>query len=194
MATQTIAAPVSDRVFSGQYVRRGIVLKTVVTHTITYFFAGMTAYFVFDYATLMSHPPLSAWIRPLNHPMIMAGPLLQPIRGALFGLIFYMLQDAFFAENGWLKMWAVLAGVGIFGTFAGPPGSIEGLIYSPLPLSIHLTLLPEVVMQSFVLSWLVFQWVNHPEKKWLNWVLGVLFALVLVMPTMGLLSLSGGAR
>src|SRR5512140_56834 len=73
MATQTIAAPVSDRVFSGQYVRRGIVLKTVVTHTITYFFAGMTAYFVFDYATLMSHPPLSAWIRPLNHPMIMAG-------------------------------------------------------------------------------------------------------------------------
>ena len=192
-----MSAPVSDRVLSGHsgYGSRGIVLKTVVTHTITYFFAGMAAYLVFDYATLMSHPPLSAWIRPLNHPMVMAGPLLQPIRGALFGLIFYMLREPLFASNrGWLKMWAILAGVGIFGTFAGPPGSIEGLIYSPVPLSTHLILLPEIVIQSFALSWLVFQWVNHPEKKWLNWVMGVLFAVVLVMPTMGLLSLSGGAR
>ncbi len=193
MATQSLASPVlrRDGTDATLPLPGGIVLKTLVTHTITYFIAGATAYTIFDYATLMSHPPLDSWIRPLNHPMVMAGPLLQPIRGALFGLLFYMLREPFFAaKNGWLKMWAVLAGVGIFGTFAGPPGSIEGLIYSPLPLSTHLTLLPEIIVQSFALALLVFLWVKHPEKKWLNWIMGVLFVLVLLMPTMGLISLA----
>ena len=193
MATQTIAPPLPERIASGKTspARRGIVLKTLVTHTITYFFAGVAAYTLFDYQALMSHPPLNAWIRPLDHPMVMAGPLLQPIRGVLFGLVFYMLQEPFFGQRfGWLKMWGVLAGIGIFGTFAGPPGSIEGLIYSPLPLSTHLTLLPEIVVQSFVLSWLVFQWVNHPGKKWPNWVMGILFTMILSVSTLGLISMA----
>lgn len=169
---------------------RAIVLKTTVVHTITYFFAGVAAYTFFDYATLMSQPPLNGYIRPLGSPMVMAGPLLQPIRGALFGLIFCLLREPLFGTKGWLRMWAVLAGVGILGTFAAPAGSLEGLIYSPLPLRIHLILLPEVLVQSFVLSGLVFYWARHPDKKWLNWVMGVVFVLVLLMPAMGLLSLA----
>ncbi len=192
MATQLMTPAIPDRANArNPLVTTGIVVKTTVTHTITYFIAGATAYTLFDYATLMSRPPLSNWIRPLNHPMVVAGPLLQPIRGALFGCIFYLLREPFFeAHKGWLKMWAVLVGVGILGTFAGPAGSIEGLIYSPLPLSLHLTLLPEILIQSVALSWLVFQWVNHPEKKWLNWLMGVPFVLVLLISLLGLISMA----
>jgi hypothetical protein len=33
--------------------------------------------------------------------------------------------------------------------------------------------------------------VNHPEKRWLNWLLGILFALVILMSAMGYLAASG---
>jgi hypothetical protein len=192
MATQVATPALRDTILANGTRPTGgaIVLKTMVAHTITYCFAGLAAYTLFDYPALMSQPPLSHWIRPLTHPMVMAGPLLQPIRGVLFGFIFYLVRDRFFQRRrGWLAIWAVLVGVGILGTFGAPPSSIEGLIYSPLPLSIHLKLLPEVLVQSFVFSWLVFHWVNYPRKKWLNGLMGVLFALVLLLPAMGLATL-----
>lgn len=192
MATvMTAPAPsIIAPVISSGPTTRSIVFKTMVVHTVTYFFAGMFAYAFFDYATIMSQPPLNSWIRPLSHPMVMAGPLLQPLRGALFGLIFCLLREPFFQRRrGWLTMWAVLAGVGIFGTFAAPPGSIEGMIYAPLPLSLHLKLLPEILVQSLALSYLVFHWVNRPRKG-MNWIMGALFVLVLFFPAMGLLSLA----
>ncbi len=166
-----------------------VVVKTLVTHTVTYFVAGFAAYTLLDYPALI-HKYLAGQMRPLDHPMIAAGPLLQTVRGALFGLVFYMLREAFFAgRRGWLKLWAVLVGVGIIGTFAAPAGSLEGLIYSPLPLAIHLKFLPEILLQSLALSWIVYQWVNHPEKKWLSGVMGVAFAGVVLMSAMAILAM-----
>jgi hypothetical protein len=65
----------------------------------------------------------------------------------------------------------VLVGFGILGTFGPSPGSFEGLIYTQL----------------LRLSWLAFYWVNHPEKRWLTWLLVVLFFLVLLFSILGLL-------
>jgi hypothetical protein len=84
-------------------------------------------------------------------------------------------------------MWAVLVGFGILGTFGPSPGSLEGLIYTQLPLISHLRGLPEVILQALLLSWLLFYWVNHPDKRWLSWLLGVLFFLALIFPALGLL-------
>jgi len=118
----------------------------------------------------------------------MAGPLFQPIRGILFGLVFYLLRDAFFGgKNGWLTMWIVLVVVGIFSTFGPSPGSVEGLVYTTVPVSRQLVGLIEVLVQSLLLSFVLFYWVNHPEKRWLTWVLVVGFILVLVLPALGLL-------
>jgi hypothetical protein len=30
-------------------------------------------------------------------------------------------------------------------------------------------------------------WVNHPEKKWLNWVLGIAFVISIIFALLGLL-------
>jgi hypothetical protein len=83
-------------------------------------------------------------------------------------------------------MWAVLASIGIVGTLGPPPGSIEGVIYTRLPLSLHLRVLPEVLVQSFLLSWLLFTWVNRPSRRWVNWTMGAAFLLVLLLPTAAL--------
>jgi hypothetical protein len=49
----------------------------------------------------------------------------------------------------------------------------------------------EILTQSFLFSALLYYWVNHPEKRWLNWVLGVLLVLVVLMSLMGYLAASG---
>ena len=49
----------------------------------------------------------------------------------------------------------------------------------------------EILTQSFLFSALLYYWVNHPEKRWLNWLLGTLFVLVVFMSLMGYLVASG---
>ena len=108
-----------------------LVLKSAVVHTGSYFVIGATALFVFNYAGSFASGELQSFMRPTSDPLVMAGPLFQPIRGALFGLVFFLLRDTLYTRpNGWLIGWAMLAIVGIINTFGPPPGSIEGAIYT----------------------------------------------------------------
>jgi hypothetical protein len=120
--------------------------------------------------------------------LVRAGPLFQPIRGILFGSIFYLLRDIFFLENnGWLVIWATLVVIGIFSTFAPAPGSIEGFIYTKLtPNKNGIGGMVEVLTQSFLLSVLTYYWVNHSELVWLNWILGIFFMISMFLPILGL--------
>jgi hypothetical protein len=127
-------------------------------------------------------------MRQLTDPFVVAGPLFQPIRGALFGVVFYLLRDTIFKKtNGWLVLWLVLVVLGILGAFGPTPGSLEGLIYTVVPVSVQLRVLPEVIVQALALAGVLVYWVNHPEKRWLNWVLGIAFFLALLFPALGLL-------
>ncbi len=120
--------------------------------------------------------------------MVMAGGLFQPIRGLLFGIVFYLLRDTFFGrKHGWLIMWAVLVCIGILSTFGPSPGSIEGMIYTILPFNVHLLGLPEVLIQALALVFVLCYWVNHPEKKWLSWLMSVLFFIFMALPILGLI-------
>jgi hypothetical protein len=166
----------------------GVISKTMVTHTITYFIMGLIASTVFEYGRLYAETSLNLLMRQTSDPLVMAGPLFQPIRGVLFGIVFFLLRDTLFgSKNGWLVMWITLVVVGIISPFGPSPGSIEGMIYTTLPMELHLTGLPEVLLQALILSALLFYWVNHPQKKWLNWVMGIVFVLMLLLPTLGLL-------
>jgi hypothetical protein len=165
-----------------------ITLRTIVVHTVTYFSMGILAFFFFDYSIQYADTSVRLLMRQTTEPLVMAGPLFQPIRGLLFGIAFYLLREVLFGKkNGWLTMWIVLVIIGILSPFGPAPGSIEGMIFTVLPLSSHLMGQPEIYLQSLLLSVVLFYWVNHPEKKWLNWVLGVTFLLVLLFPTLGLL-------
>ena len=165
-----------------------VILKTMVTHTVTYFIMGLIASTVLEYGRLYAETSLNLLMRQTSERLVMAGPLFQPIRGALFGVVFFLLRDTLFGrKNGWLVMWITLVVIGILSPFGPSPGSIEGMIYTTLPMELHLTGLPEVLLQALILAALLFYWVNHPQKKWLNWVMGIVFVLMLLLPTLGLL-------
>jgi hypothetical protein len=162
--------------------------KTIVAHTITYFLMGLLAATFLDYAARFARPEMACWMRPVSDPLVMAGPLFQPIRGLIFALVFCPLRESLFGKRtGWLVMWWTLVGLGILSTFGPPPASIEGMIYTIIPIADQLTGLLEVVPQALLLSVILFYWINHPEKRWLNWVLGTVFFLILLLTALGLL-------
>jgi hypothetical protein len=171
---------------------RTIILKTVVAHTVTYFIMGLLAFVLFDYQGLYADTELRHLMRQTTEPIVMAGPLFQPLRGLIFGIAFVILRRSWLEQkNGWLRMWGVLVGLGILGTFGPSPGSIEGMVYTTLPIRLHLIGAPEVILQSLLLSVVVFYWVRHPEKRWLRWFLGAAFCLAVILPALGLLAGQG---
>jgi hypothetical protein len=171
-----------------------LALKSIVAHTLTYFLVGLIASVVFNYSADFARPELRTYMRQLGDPWIALGPALQPIRGILFALVFFPLREILFnRKNGWLVTWWLLVGLGILSTFGPAPGSIEGAIYTTLPILDQFFSggMLEILIQSFLFSVLLYYWVNHPEKRWLNWLLGILFALVVLMSLMGYLAASG---
>jgi hypothetical protein len=165
-----------------------LTLKTLIVHTITYFVAGILAYTLGGYEETFSEPPLSYFMRPTSDPTVMAGPLFQPVRGVIFALAFYPLRSVLFAERrGWLILWWLLLALGVLATFGPAPGSVEGLIYTVIPPAAQILGLWEVLLQSLLLSVVLFYWVNNPGKAWLNWILGIAFSVVMILPVLGLL-------
>ena len=172
----------------------GLALKAIAAHTLTYFLVGLVASIVFNYSADFARPELRTYMRQLGDPSIALGPALQPIRGILFALALYPLREILFKrKNGWLITWWLLVALGIFSTFGPTPGSVEGAIYTTLPILDQFFSggMLEILTQSFLFSVLLYYWVNHPEKRWLNWLLGILFVLVVVMSLMGYLAASG---
>jgi hypothetical protein len=156
---------------------------------------GALAFFLFDYPRLIAETELRFLMRPTTDPIVMLGPLFQPIRGLIFGALLYMLRETFFSTRwGWLRLWLVLVVVGIIGPAGPVPGSLEGMIFTTIPLLVQLKGLPEVLLQTLIFSWVLCYWVDHPERRWLSWCLGVLFAAACVLPLVGLLARSAGAH
>ena len=170
-----------------------LTLKAIVAHTITYFLVVLVAFNVFNYAADFARPEMNTWMRQTNDPIVALGPALQPIRGIVFALAFYPLREILFKrKNGWLITWWLLVSLGILSTFGPTSGSVEGLIYTTLPFSEQFSGgMLEILTQSFLFSGLLYYWVNNPEKRWLNWLLGIVFVLAVLMSAMGYLIASG---
>jgi len=162
-------------------------VKTIIVHTVTYMFMGLLASTYLNYEEHYALPYLACWMRQFGDPILTAGVLFQPIRGIIFALAFYPLRDVLFGKKrGWLILWWLLVALGILSTFGPPPGSIEGMIYTVIPITSQIRGYLEIVPQALLLAAGLCYWVNHPEKKWLNWVLGFAFVLSLIFPILGL--------
>lgn len=130
-----------------------LVIKTAVVHTITYFLAGVLAMTLLRYGDLYAAP--GSIMRPITDPLVMAGPLLQPLRGVIFGLAFYPLRHILFGtERGWLVLWWLLVAIGILSTFGPAPGSIEAMIYTTRAITVFNYV--EVVPQALLLSCILY--------------------------------------
>jgi hypothetical protein len=169
-----------------------IAIKTTLVHTVTYFLIGLLSFLFLDYSARYADPAVAIALRQTDHPLVTAGPLFQVLRGFLFGIAFYTLRDVIFPKRrGWLTLWLVLLIVGIFSPFSSAPGSIEGIVYSTLPMWFHIMSLPELIIQSFLLASLTHYLVNHPEKRWLSSLLGILFVIIVLSALLGILAALG---
>lgn len=162
-----------------------ILYRTIVSHTVTYFATGVVAAIVLGYANRMVRPDVVRLIRPITEPILIAAPLLQPLRAALLAIVFWLLRDVLFGQrNGWLILWSMLVVVGILTPFSASWGGIEGMIFFNLPLRDHIVGWPEVFAQTLLLSVILTYWADHPESNRLRVILWVGFVLAMVLPVM----------
>ena len=163
-----------------------LTVRTIIVHTVTYTVMGLLAVTFLDYRTAFEAPVTREFMRPVDDPVVALGPALQCIRGVLFALAFYPLREIVFGRaGGWRIMWMLLVVLGILAPFAAAPGSVEGLLYTKLPLRLQLSGWLEIVTQALLLSVILHHWVTHPEKRWVAWVLGVAYALAVTASVLG---------
>ena len=141
-------------------------LKVIIAHTFTYFILGLIMSNIFDYQAIWQQDVIKDFLRPYNSPWIMIGPFLQPIRGVLFAVGIWPIREIIFnKKHGWLILWGIIVVFGILSTPAAAPCSVEGLLYSQLPLWFHLIGLPEILLQTLAFSLLLVWWMkDKPEK------------------------------
>jgi hypothetical protein len=138
----------------------------MILHTLTYFIFGIIMSNIFDYKTIFEQPIIGDFMRPLDSPYVLAGPFLQPLRGFLFALGLWPIRKLIFEHKyGWLIMWNIFIVFGILGPAAAAPCSMEGVIYSKLPVWFHLMGLPEIIFQTLSLSLLLTWWVRKTSTK-----------------------------
>lgn len=109
------------------------VVRVTACHVVTYFVCGLIAYCAFDYAGAFASADLSCYLRPTSSKWIPLGPSLNVIRGLVFALALFPFRRIFLEEpHGWLRLWGLLLGLCILSTATPAPGSVEGLIYTPM--------------------------------------------------------------
>lgn len=132
-------------------------LKVIVAHMATYFIFGIIMSNVFDYAEIFQREIIRDYMLPMDAHNIVLGPFMQPVRGLIFAIGLWPLRGFLIEKKrGWLTLWGLLVTIGILSTPAASPGSIEGMLYSKLPMWYHMIGYPEIILQTLVFSiWLV---------------------------------------
>lgn len=133
--------------------------KVVLVQTVTYFIFGLLMSNLFNYGRLFQQEVIRDFMRPIDSPYVFFGPFIQPIRGFLFALGLWPIRNTIIENRrGWLILWSIFVVFGILGTPAAAPSSLEGVIYSKLPLWYHLIGLPEILLQTLTFSLILVWW------------------------------------
>jgi len=163
--------------------------RLISIHTITYFVVGIVAMNVLNYKEVFASGNLSSFMKPTDAALVALGPGLQIIRGLIFALVLWPFKSVFLSEEyGWLKLWLLFIGLSILSTFGPAIGSIDGMIYTTIPIKQQILFLPELITQSFLLSISIFYWYKKPRKVY-NIITIILVGLILLMSMAGYLSL-----
>lgn len=137
------------------------IAKVTVAHVVTYILCGMVFSSLFDYGALFKLGAAQYFMRDAFGISSLAGPFAQIVRGIAYGAILCLIRDSFIGKPfAWLRLWAVVAGIGILCPSAPAPASIEGVVYSQLPLEFHLKIAPEILTQTLLFS----IWVTNSAK------------------------------
>lgn len=97
-------------------------------------------------------------------------------------------KDSFlFQKYGWFKLWIVIVGLSILSTAGPTPGSIEGIIYTKIPIGVQLKGYLEVLPQTLLFSVWIFYWHKSTRKLW-NVIAIILVSIIFAFSILGVLS------
>ena len=164
--------------------------RVTAVHTITYFIIGLLSMNLLNYKDLFASGNLGLLMKPTDSAIVALGPGLQIIRGLIFSFVLWPFKTIFLSKKyGWLKLWLLFIGLSILATFSPALGSVDGMIYTTIPVKYQLLFLPELLVQSLLLSICLFYWYYKPRKVY-NIISVILVALIFLMSIAGYLSLS----
>jgi len=165
--------------------------RIIAAHMIAYFFAGIFSLLVIDYKDWFAEGAISSFMLPTDTPIVALGPALQIIRELIMGLALLPLRKVFTEEkHGFVKLWILIIGLSVFSTFAAAMGSIDGFIYTNIPIIEQIMGYPEAFLWTSLFVGIL--WVFYKlEKKIINILAIVLVVLVILMSTMGYLDAMG---
>jgi hypothetical protein len=138
-------------------------VKVTIAHAASYFVVGIVAATVFDYESLFAEPVISDYMRGFGSVALFVGPLVQVLRGLITALVLLPFRNVLATRHGWLWLWLLLVGIGILSTSAAAPSSLEGVVYTKLPLWYHFIGLPEMLVQTLIFSVLVWLVARYPQ-------------------------------
>jgi hypothetical protein len=163
-------------------------VRVTACHMVTYFVAGVLAFYLADYKTAFASENLACYMLPTSSKWVTLGPLLQVFRGLVFALALFPFRRVFLEERGgWLKLWGLLVGLAILSTAGPAPGSIEGMIYTKLPVVRQVLGLHETLGQTLAFSILLVLWCRRPHRAW-GIVMSIAVALIALMCLAGALA------
>jgi hypothetical protein len=146
----------------------GFIGRFAVTHTVTYFIAGMIFAALMNYRELFATSEY-AYMRPFEHPLVILGPSLQVFRGAFLALAFLPFRKVITeSKRGWLYLFVAIWILTNVGANAADPGKIEGFIYADYTAAIHFATWPESIFSSLTFAWLFHTRERNPKDKRLS--------------------------
>jgi len=166
--------------------------RVTAAHTIAYFIAGIFAMNLFDYESWFSSGILSSVMKPTTAPIVaLGGTTLQAFRGIFIALILLPLRKVFTEEkHGFLKLGVLILGLSVLSTFGAAFGSIEGFIYTQLPVLEQIMGYPEAIL--WISLFIGILWVFYKyEKKVINIIAVVVLTLIALLGVMGYLDAMG---
>ena len=162
--------------------------RVTSSHVISYFIVGLIAGILLDYKEAFQNPPFSYFMRPVDSPWVAAGPMLNIIRGLIFSVVLWFFKESFlYKKYGWLKLWVLVVGLCILSTTGPAPGSIEGVIYTKIPVADQFRGYFEVLPQTLLFALFVNYWYIKPHKGW-NIISVILMIIIFILCTMGLIA------
>lgn len=141
-------------------------VRVIIVHMLTYFVFGLIMSNVFHYGEVFKLPVIRDYMLSMDQHNILLGPFMQPIRGLIFAIGLWPIRSLLLEKkHSWLILWGLLVTIGILSTPAAAPSSMEGILYTKLPMWYHLMGLPEILLQTLVFSiWLVW-WESQVTER-----------------------------
>lgn len=166
--------------------------KVTAMHMIAYFFAGIAAMITMNYEKQLSVGFLETFMRPMNSPIVPLGAAMQIINGFFMSLFLYPIRKEIIGDfkTGWKKLLVLIIGFTVFAPQIPGPGNLEGLIYTKIPIPIHIMSLPETIIYGLLFSLGLINWYSF-NKKWMQTTSVVFVILILLMSGLGYLDAIG---